>query len=94
VSGDLFEGIVHPDTVPSYFIASPVRSRKPEVVGTYRLMMNKSASTMLDPAMQGVMKSLKAKSGQMIAYEPTIEQRFFIILKYLTILVVLNSLAM
>ena len=77
VPSNLIQAIVDANTTRKDFIANAVLSRKPEVVGIYRLVMKEGSDNIRASAMQGVMKRLKAKGVQVIVYEPSIDQAEF-----------------
>ena len=77
VPSNLIQAIVDANTTRKDFIANAVLSRKPEVVGIYRLVMKEGSDNIRASAMQGVMKRLKAKGVEVIVYEPSIDQAEF-----------------
>ena len=77
VPSNLIQAIVDANSTRKDFIANAVLSRKPEVVGIYRLVMKEGSDNIRASAMQGVMKRLKAKGVQVIVYEPSIDQTEF-----------------
>ncbi|MEH6587159.1 MAG: nucleotide sugar dehydrogenase [Halioglobus sp.] len=77
VPSNMIQAIVDANTTRKDFIANAVLSRKPEVVGIYRLVMKEGSDNIRASAMQGVMKRLKAKGVQVIVYEPSMDQTEF-----------------
>ena len=77
VPQSLIHAIVESNRTRKDFIANAVLSRKPEVVGIYRLVMKEGSDNIRASAMQGVMKRLKAKGVQVIVYEPSMDQTEF-----------------
>ena len=77
VPSNLIQAIVDANTTRKGFIANAVLSRKPEVVGIYRLVMKEGSDNIRASAMQGVMKRIKAKDVEVTVYEPTISEPTF-----------------
>ncbi|MEH6515128.1 MAG: nucleotide sugar dehydrogenase [Halioglobus sp.] len=77
VPSNLIQAIVDANTTRKDFIANAVLSRKPRVVGIYRLVMKAGSGNIRTSAIQGVMKRIKAKGVEVVIYEPTMEQGSF-----------------
>ena len=77
VPSNIIQAIVDANTTRKDFIANAVLSRKPKVVGIYRLVMKEGSDNIRASAMQGVMKRLKAKGVQVIVFEPSMDQTVF-----------------
>ncbi len=78
VPQNLIRAIVDSNTTRKDFIAADVLTRRPRVVGIYRLIMKAGSDNFRASSIQGVMKRLKAKGVEVIVYEPTLsESEFF-----------------
>ena len=77
VPQNLISAIVEANRTRKDFISDTILSRKPAVVGMYRLTMKTDSDNFRASAIQGVMKRIKAK-GVPVVYEPTLkEDEFF-----------------
>lgn len=78
VPQNLINAIVESNTTRKDFIADQVISRKPNVVGVYRLIMKTGSDNFRASSIQGIMKRIKAKGIEVIIYEPALnESEFF-----------------
>lgn len=84
VPSNLIQAIVDSNRTRKDFIADSILSRKPAVVGIYRLVMKSGSDNFRASAIQGVMKRLKAKGIEIMIYEPTLKEPEFFKSKVMT----------
>lgn len=77
VPNNLISSLVDANSTRKDFIADSIISRKPKVVGIYRLIMKHDSDNFRESSIQGVMKRIKAKGIQVIIYEPLIQDSLF-----------------
>ena len=78
VPQNIIQAIVDANTTRKDLIAADIISKKPKVVGIYRLVMKAGSDNFRSSAIQGIMKRIKAKGIEVIVYEPELnESEFF-----------------
>lgn len=77
VPSNLIRAVVDSNTTRKDFIAESILKRNPMVVGIYRLVMKSGSDNFRASAIQGVMKRIKAKGGEVVVYEPVLEETEF-----------------
>lgn len=77
VPQNLIQAIVDANTIRKDFVAEDILSRKPKVVGIYRLIMKAGSDNFRASSIQGVMKRLKAKGIEIVVYEPVLKEPYF-----------------
>lgn len=78
VPENIISAIVEANRTRKDHIANMIISKKPKVVGVYRLTMKAGSDNFRASAIQGVMKRIKAKGIEVVVYEPTLkEDNFF-----------------
>jgi UDPglucose 6-dehydrogenase len=77
VPQSLIGAIVDANRTRKDFVAEDILSRKPQVVGIYRLAMKQNSDNFRGSSIQGIMKRIKAKGVTVIVYEPLLEDSHF-----------------
>lgn len=78
VPQNLIGAIVDANSTRKDFIADQIISKKPNIVGVYRLTMKANSDNFRNSSIQGIMKRIKAKGIEVVVYEPTMkEDKFF-----------------
>jgi len=77
VPSNIIGAIVDANTTRKDFIAEQIVSRKPNIVGIYRLTMKANSDNFRYSSIQGIMKRIKAKGIEVVVYEPTLDAEEF-----------------
>ena len=77
VPNNLIRAIVDSNTTRKDFIADEIISRKPKIIGVYRLIMKSGSDNFRASSIQGVMKRIKAKGIKVVVYEPVLKESEF-----------------
>ncbi len=77
VPQNMIEAIVKANDTRKNHIADMVLSKKPKIVGVYRLTMKSGSDNFRASAIQGVMEKIRAKGVDIQIYEPTLKQDEF-----------------
>lgn len=78
VPQSLIEAIVSANEVRKQFIAEDVLSKKPKVIGVYRLTMKHGSDNLRESSILGVMDKLKSFGSKVILYEPLIQENKYL----------------
>ena len=77
VPQNMIEAIVKSNDTRKEHIANMVLSKKPKIVGVYRLTMKSGSDNFRASAIQGVMEKIRAKGVEIQIYEPTLKDDTF-----------------
>lgn len=77
VPNNIMGAVVEANRTRKDFIAEHILSKKPDVVGIYRLTMKSDSDNFRQSSIQGVMKRIKAKGIPVIVYEPALMEEEF-----------------
>lgn len=73
VPNNIIGAIVDANRTRKDYIADRILSKKPNVVGIYRLTMKTDSDNFRQSSIQGVMKRIKTKGIEVAVYEPTLD---------------------
>lgn len=77
VPQNLIRAIVESNGTRKEFIANQILSRKPKVVGVYRLTMKANSDNFRASSIQDVMRLVKEQGVEVMIYEPTLQEDSF-----------------
>lgn len=77
VPNNIIESIVEANKTRKDHIAEMIVSKKPEVVGIYRLTMKTDSDNFRASSIQGIMKRIKARGIEVVIYEPVLTEDSF-----------------
>ncbi len=77
IPNNLIKAIVDANTTRKDFIADRIISKKPKIVGLYRLVMKEGSDNFRESAVQGIIKRIKAKGIEVVIYEPYLRDEYF-----------------
>ncbi|QIM63393.1 UDP-glucose 6-dehydrogenase [Pasteurellaceae bacterium Orientalotternb1] len=74
---NLISAIVQSNVTRKDFIANDILSKKPEVVGVYRLTMKAGSDNFRSSSIKGIMRRLNEAGVKLIVYEPEYKGEYF-----------------
>lgn len=77
VPNDIVGAIVDSNSTRKDHIARQIMTRKPKVVGIYRLTMKKDSDNFRASAVQGIMRRLQDQGVEIVIFEPEIQEDMF-----------------
>ncbi|CEP81825.1 nucleotide sugar dehydrogenase [Paraclostridium sordellii] len=77
VPNNIIGAIVDANRTRKDHIADQIISKKPKIVGVYRLTMKTDSDNFRASSIQGIMKRLKAKGIEVVVYEPALKEDTF-----------------
>ena len=77
VPNNMIQAIVDANRTRKDFVADSIISRRPKIVGIFRLIMKSGSDNFRASAIQGIMKRIKAKGIEVIVYEPELNEAYF-----------------
>ncbi len=77
VPENMINAIVESNKTRKQHIADMILSKKPKIVGVYRLTMKSGSDNFRSSAIQGVMENIRSKGVEILIYEPTIKDDSF-----------------
>ena len=84
VPQNIIRAIVAANATRKDFLAEEIIKMKPKTVGVHRLIMKDGSDNFRHSSIQGLMKRIKAKGINLIVYEPTFKESFFLNCEVLT----------
>lgn len=74
---NLIKAIVDSNYTRKEFIAHQILSKKPEVVGVYRLTMKANSDNFRQSSIQDIMKIIRGEGVKVVIFEPTLKTKTF-----------------
>jgi UDPglucose 6-dehydrogenase len=75
VPNNLIDAIVDSNATRKKFIANSIISKKPKVVGIYRLIMKTNSDNFRSSAIQDIIKIIRGKNIKVVIYEPVLTEQ-------------------
>ena len=77
IPNSLISAIVEANSIRKDHIANSIISKKPKVVGVYRLIMKSDSDNLRTSSVQGVIRRIRAKGINVVIYEPFILENIY-----------------
>ena len=77
VPQNIMSAVVDANRTRKDHVSEMILSRKPEIVGIYRLTMKEGSDNFRQSAIQGIMKRIKAKGVEVVVFEPALKEDNF-----------------
>ena len=77
VPNKIISAVVDSNVIRKQFIVDRIMSKKPKIVGIYRLIMKSGSDNFRESAIQDIMYCLKEKGVDIIVYEPSVVESTF-----------------
>jgi len=74
VPSNIIRAIVDANSTRKDFIADSIISKKPKIVGIFRLVMKSGSDNFRSSAIQGIIKRIKSKGIEVVIYEPAMKE--------------------
>ncbi len=78
VPNNIISAIVESNTTRKDFITKQILKRNPKIVGIYRLTMKTDSDNFRVSAVPGIIKRIKSEGIEVVIYEPTLKENFFL----------------
>ncbi|MCJ8324139.1 MAG: nucleotide sugar dehydrogenase [Rhizobiales bacterium] len=77
IPNNIIRSIVDSNSTRKHFIANAILARAPKTVGIYRLIMKSGSDNFRSSSILGIIERLKAQGANVIIYEPTLTDEYF-----------------
>jgi UDPglucose 6-dehydrogenase len=77
VPQNIMSAIVDANTTRKDHVSEMIISKKPKIVGIYRLTMKTNSDNFRQSSIQGIMKRIKGKGIEVVVYEPSLDTNDF-----------------
>ena len=78
VPQNIIRAIVDANSTRKDFLADFIIRQRPQTVGIFRLAMKEGSDNFRHSSIQGIMKRIQAKGIEIVVYEPSLDESFFL----------------